>query len=82
VLYEAKLPLRRLMDLEVGDTLLLNIKPDSPVTVRCGDVMLTEGRIGRVGDHIAVRIGRPLRPPATTFAMFETAGQSKAKEGP
>ena len=82
VLYEAKLPLRKLMDLEVGDTLQLNIKPDSPVMVRCGDVTLTEGRIGRIGDHIAVRIGRPLRPPVTTFAMFETAGQSKAKEGP
>ena len=82
MLYEAKLPLRLLMNLEVGDTLPLNIKADSPVTVRCGDVTLTEGRIGRIGDHIAVRIGRPLRPPATTFAMFETSGQSKGKEGP
>lgn len=82
VLYEAKLPLRLLMNLEVGDTLPLNIKPDSPITVRCGEVTLTEGRIGRVGDHIAVRIGRPLRTPTTTFAMFEAAGMSKAKEAP
>lgn len=83
VLYEAKLPLRQLMNLEVGDTLPLNIRPDAPITVRCGDITLTEGRIGRVGDHVAVRIGRPLRAPATTFAMFEAAGQpSKAKEAP
>jgi flagellar motor switch protein FliM len=70
------------MNLEVGDTLPLNIKPDSPISVRCGDVILTEGRIGRIGDHIAVRIGRPLRTPTTTFAMFEAAGMSKAKEAP
>jgi len=83
VLFESKLPLRQLMNLEVGDTLPLNIKPDSPVTVRCGDVTLTEGRIGRVGDHVAVRIGKPLRTPSTTFAMFEAATQpSKAKEAP
>jgi flagellar motor switch protein FliM len=83
VLFESKLPLRQLMNLEVGDTLPLNIKPDSPITVRCGEVTLTEGRIGRIGDHIAVRIGKPLRTPSTTFAMFESASQpSKAKEAP
>ena len=38
VLYEAKLPLRDLMRLEVGDTLTLEIKPDANVAVRCGDV--------------------------------------------
>src|SRR5205823_11845409 len=38
VLYEAKLPLKRLMMLEVGDTLTLETRPDAPVTVRCGDV--------------------------------------------
>jgi flagellar motor switch protein FliM len=81
VLYESRLPLRQLMNLEVGDTLPLNIKADSPVTVRCGDVTLTEGRIGRIGDHIAVRIAKPLRTPSTTFAMFEAASQpTKAKE--
>ena len=50
VLYEAELPLRQLMTLEVGDTLTLELKPDALVTVRCGDVTLTEGRMGRVGD--------------------------------
>jgi flagellar motor switch protein FliM len=75
VLYEAKLPLRQLMTLEVGDTLPLDLKADSLVQVRCGDVTLTEGRIGRVGDRVAVRVARQLRKPATTFAMFETAGE-------
>jgi flagellar motor switch protein FliM len=76
VLYEAELPLHRLMSLEVGDTLPLDLKPDSPVTVRCGDVTLTEGRMGRVGDRVAVRVSKPLRRPKTTFAMFEMADAS------
>jgi flagellar motor switch protein FliM len=64
------------MKLDVGDTLMLELKSDAPVVVRCGDVILTEGRMGRVGDRVAVRIAKPLRKPSTTFAMFETAGGS------
>src|SRR5438046_2667249 len=73
VLYEAKLPLKRMMKLEVGDTLALELKPDALVSVRCGDVALTEGRMGRVGDRVAVRVAKPLRKPRTTLAMFEGA---------
>ena len=76
VLFEANLPLKRMMRLAVGDTLPLEIKPDALVTVRCGGVALTEGRMGRVGDRVAVRVSKPLRKPRTTFAMFETAEQS------
>src|ERR1700694_831869 len=79
VLYEAKLPLRQLMSLEVGDTLALELKPDALVTVRCGDVTLTEGRMGRMGDHVAVRIAKPLRKPGTTLAMFEKADESTTR---
>jgi flagellar motor switch protein FliM len=83
VLYEAELPLRQLMTLNVGDTLTLEIKPDALVTVRCGDITLTEGRMGRVGDRVAVRVAKPLRKPKTTFAMFEKADEStKRMEGP
>jgi flagellar motor switch protein FliM len=73
VLYEAHFPLKQMMQLEVGDTLPLEIKPDALVTLRCGDVALTEGRMGRVGDRVAVRVSKQLRKPRTTFAMFETA---------
>jgi flagellar motor switch protein FliM len=76
VLYEAEMPLRDLMSLQVGHTLNLNLKPDSLVTVRCGDVTLTEGRMGRVGDRVAVRVMKPLRKPKTTFAMFEMSDKS------
>jgi flagellar motor switch protein FliM len=73
VLYEAKLPLKQLMTLKLGETLLLGLKADANVSVRCGDVILTEGRMGRVGDHIAVRVAKPLRKPRMTLAMFEKA---------
>src|SRR5579859_8105610 len=76
VLYEARLPLKKMMKLDVGDTLMLDLKSDAMVIVRCGNVTLTEGRMGRVGDRVAVRIAKPLRKPNTTFAMFETAGGS------
>jgi len=83
VLYEAKLPLRQLMRLDVGDTLPLELRPDALVTVRCGDVTLTEGRMGRVGDRVAVRVAKPLRKPRTTLAMFEGAdGATNRVEGP
>src|SRR5258706_777382 len=76
VLYESEMPLKQVMSLNVGDTLTLDLKPDALVTVRCGDVALTEGRMGRVGDKVAVRVVKPLRKPKTTFAMFEMADQS------
>jgi len=79
VLYEARLPLRRMMQLEVGDTLMLELKPDAMVTVRCGDVTMTEGRMGRVGDRVAVRVGKSLRKPRTTFAMFEKADEASTR---
>jgi flagellar motor switch protein FliM len=82
VLYEAKLPLRQLMRLDIGDTLPLELRPDALVTIRCGDVTLTEGRMGRVGDRVAVRVAKSLRKPKTTLAMFEgTEGSSNRMEG-
>jgi len=79
VLYEEHLPLRKMMQLNVGDTLMLELKPDAQVKLRCGDVTLTEGRMGRVGDRIAVRVTKNLRKPRTTFAMFEKADESKIR---
>src|SRR5580704_12419870 len=79
VLYEAKLPLKQLMRLKLGDTLQLGIKADASISVRCGDVTMTEGRMGRVGDRIAVRVTKPLRRPKMTLAMFEKADGSTTR---
>ncbi len=81
ILYETKLPLRKMMALKVGDTLMLDVEPDSPVKLKCGEVLLTEGRMGRVGDKIAVRVARHLRRSRTTFAAYEAsaAGRKDSK---
>src|ERR1044072_5416513 len=75
VLYEADIPLKQLMMLKVGDTLPLEMRADALIQVRCGNVTLTEGRMGRVGDRVAIRVTRQLRKPNTTFAMFEKADE-------
>ncbi|TWB97101.1 flagellar motor switch protein FliM [Bradyrhizobium macuxiense] len=83
VLYEADIPLKQLMKLKVGDTLPLDIRSDALVSVRCGNVTLTEGRMGRVGDRVAIRVTKNLRKPQTTFAMFEKADErTKMMEAP
>jgi flagellar motor switch protein FliM len=64
------------MALKVGDTLPLELRPDASVAVRCGNVTLTEGRMGKVGDRVAVRVAKTLRKPRTTFAMFEKADET------
>jgi flagellar motor switch protein FliM len=71
VLYESDVPLKQLMKLKVGDTLPLEMPADALVSVRCGSVTLTEGRMGRVGERVAIRVTKPLRKPRTTLAMFE-----------
>src|SRR5467141_4180828 len=75
VLYESDIPLKQLMKLKVGDTLPLEMRPEALVAVRCGSVTLTEGRMGRVGDRVAIRVTKQLRKPNTTFAMFEKADE-------
>jgi flagellar motor switch protein FliM len=68
-------PKRRRPTLKVGDTLPLEMRADALVAVRCGNVTLTEGRMGRVGDRVAIRVTKQLRKPNTTFAMFEKADE-------
>src|SRR5690606_17742705 len=56
LLEEQTIPLAEAMRITVGSTLSLNVRPDALVTLRCGHVPLLRGRMGRVGDHIAIRI--------------------------
>jgi flagellar motor switch protein FliM len=56
LLDEQTLPLGAIMGLTVGSTLALNTRPDAQVTLRCGQVPLLRGRVGRRGDNIAIRI--------------------------
>src|SRR5579862_6563175 len=64
VLDEQEIDLRRVLNLKVGDTLVLNATPDSLIEIRAGVIMLTRGRMGRRNHHIAVRVEAPLTPAA------------------
>ncbi|HEY4943971.1 MAG TPA: flagellar motor switch protein FliM [Rhizomicrobium sp.] len=56
ILDEQTLPLNKMMNLEVGQTIMLNASPDSKIEMRCRGVPLLKGRMGRVGSSVAVRI--------------------------
>ena len=73
VLHECTMPLKRVMKLEIGDTLMFDARPDSVASLRCGDFIVSEGRIGRVDDKIAVQVVSPLRRSKTTMAAFDTS---------
>jgi len=64
VLDEQQMPLSKVLDFKVGDTLMLNASPESEVSVRAGSIPLTTGRMGRRGQHIAVRVEGPISTDA------------------
>ncbi len=79
VLDEMTLPLQRVMSLKVGDTVVLNSGPDDPVHLRCGDIPLVTGAMGRTGSNIAVSVAggiakpkaKKLEEPAESEALAE-----------
>ncbi len=71
VLHEFDLPLSRVLNLTPGETIMFDTSPSDPVRLRCGDVELTEGVMGHIGNHVSVRVSRPLNPPKVTMAAFE-----------
>jgi flagellar motor switch protein FliM len=77
VLHEMRLPLKQVLSLTVGDTILFDTRPDDLVTLRCGDWVLTQGRAGRLDEKIAVQVVRPLRRSRTTLAAFESSMNKK-----
>ena len=56
ILDEQIMPLNKIMNLEVGQTVMLNANPDSKIELRCGGVPLLRGRMGRAGSSVAVRV--------------------------
>jgi flagellar motor switch protein FliM len=74
VLDETQQPLRQLLDLKVGDTMMLDAAPDSPVMLKCGAVELSRGNVGRMGHSLAVRVDTPIAP-ATQQAVMKLGGK-------
>jgi flagellar motor switch protein FliM len=81
VLHEMRAPLKQVLALQVGDTLMFDARPNELVTLRCGEWTLSQGRVGRIDDKIAVQLVRPLRRSRTTLAAFE-ASMTNQREGP
>lgn len=65
VLDEQILPLSHVMNLAVGDNIILNTRPGSAVQVRCGSVPLFEATVGRRQNQVAIRIAAETRRMAT-----------------
>jgi flagellar motor switch protein FliM len=72
VLDQMRKPLGEVMNLKVGDTLMLDTGPDGAVELRAGTVSLTHGRMGRIGHNIGVRLDRPLSAAAKKSLMGYT----------
>ncbi len=60
VLEEVTMSLREVMEWKVGTQIMFNTKPDSLIDLRCGDVALFNGRMGRRNGHISVRVEKCL----------------------
>ena len=66
VLDEITVQLYDVLNWKVGTRILLNATPDDSIQLRCGDVAMFDGRMGRKGGHIAVRIERESAKEADT----------------
>jgi len=65
VLDQQVMSLRDVMNFKVGQTLMLNAAPDSPIELKCGGIPLVKGHIGRVGPFVAVKVDKTFRRPAS-----------------
>ncbi len=66
MLDEQTVSLSDILRLEVGSTLRLSAGTDPQVLLRCGQVAMARGRIGRVGDRLVVRIEDAIEREART----------------
>jgi len=77
ILHEVDLPLSRILNLEPGETVMFDRAPSDPVKLRCGEVELTEAIMGHIGEHVSVRVSRPLNAPKVTMAAFEAIDENR-----
>jgi flagellar motor switch protein FliM len=58
VLDEVMISLRDVLNWQVGSRVLLNASPSSSVEMRCGEIPMFVGKMGRTGGSIAIRVDR------------------------
>ena len=56
VMDEQTMRLKDVFDLRPGARIMFNATPDTDVEMRCGDVPMYSGRMGRKGDRIAIQV--------------------------
>jgi flagellar motor switch protein FliM len=77
ILHEMDLPLSRVLSMQPGDTVMFDRTPSDPIGLRCGNIDLTEAIMGHIGNHVSVRVSRPLNAPKVTMAAFEAIDENK-----
>ncbi|MCF4166575.1 flagellar motor switch protein FliM [Zavarzinia compransoris] len=60
VLDEQMMDLGDVMNFKVGQTIMLNCTPDSPIDLKCGGMPMLRGRMGRMGNTVAVKVEKSL----------------------
>lgn len=63
VLDQQAMRLNEIFSLEIGSRLMFNASPDSKVIMKCGDIPLYTGRMGRRAHNIAIRIEDRIEKP-------------------
>lgn len=48
--------MKDIMNLKVGSTIVLDKEPDEEITLLCGGVPMLSGKLGKMGDHKAVKV--------------------------
>ncbi|MFC3051224.1 flagellar motor switch protein FliM [Kordiimonas pumila] len=56
IMDETNMTLGEVMNFKVGQTILFNKSPKDDVVLKCGNVPMVSGAIGRSGQHVAVQI--------------------------
>ena len=69
ILDEQTMPINQVMNLEVGQTLMLGATPDSKIQLRCRGVPLLTGRMGRVGSSVAVKVDEAIQRTDASRAL-------------
>ncbi len=62
VLDQIELPLGEVLNWKEGSRIELNCSPNSLVELRCGDIVMSKGHMGRKGPNIAIRIVNSMAP--------------------
>jgi flagellar motor switch protein FliM len=69
ILDEQVMPLNRIMNLKVGETVMLNSTPDSKIELRCRGVPLLRGKMGRVGSAVAIKVDEAIQRTDASRAL-------------